>query len=148
MPISTLSPLGFAVTAPSALASPSPFLADNIDPNTRDFRSMTTGSDPTDDAVQFAIGVVRGTGAAVVNDGMAPVPSKLDDSTAGVIDSDARAALAHLQQLGDVRVKKVGVDVPPGIQSAVLYVEYVNLRAPGQEVRTARITPRTLTGAG
>ena len=51
---STLNPLGFFV-APSALGPPSPLLADNVDPVTRDFRDLFEGADPIDDSVQVAM---------------------------------------------------------------------------------------------
>jgi hypothetical protein len=50
MPIpSTSTPIGYGVSAPSLLDAPSSILADNIDPNTHDYLSVTVGRDPTDE---------------------------------------------------------------------------------------------------
>ena len=113
----------------------SPLLADNIDPRTRDFRSLEVGADVVDAQVQVALQVVRGSGASVLNDGMRRAPRKMLDSFSRDIEAEARVALARLVASGDVRLARVKVTDQSSEQTGAVEVRYVNLRVTSNQVR-------------
>lgn len=150
---STLNPLGFFV-APSALGPPSPLLADNIDPKTRDFRDLFEGSDPIDDSVQVAVMTTRGSGGSVLTTGIKLGRRKMTTDLQATLDGDARQALRLLTTNRDIDIKSItfgtdaGNGVPTGTvdeanQSAQLNIDYRNLRAFDLKVRRFQLAPRT-----
>lgn len=136
-------PPGFFLRAPVSEGTPSPLLADNIDPATRDFADLFVGVDPIDAQVQLAVTTIRGSGAAVLEDGITITPTKMGDSYRAQLLADARAALARLVRNGDVRL--LGVELlldDQGNQTSLLGVQYVNLRAvDGSTRRVVAPTP-------
>ena len=148
---STLNPLGFFV-APSALGPPSPLLADNVDPVTRDFRDLFEGADPIDDSVQVAVMTTLGSGGSVLQTGIRLNRRKLTTDIQNSLSGDMRAALKTLVTNRDIDIKSItfGVDsagrptgtVDESTQSAQLNIEYRNLRAFDLKVRTLQLAPR------
>ncbi len=148
---STLTPLGFFV-APSALGPPSPLLADNVDPVTRDFRDLFEGADPIDDSVQVAVMTTLGSGGSVLQTGIRLNRRKLTTDIQNSLTGDMRAALKTLVTNRDIDIKRItfGVDangqptgtVDESTQSAQLNVEYRNLRAFDLKVRSLQLAPR------
>lgn len=136
----TLGTLGALAVSPASLGHPLILLAEDVDPATRDLRSLFTGVDPIDAQVQVALDRVRGSGAAVVEDGMAAPPDKMLDSLAADLEREARVALSRLVRNGDVRVKRCTVLVDPGHQTAQIIVEYFNLRLDATGVRQALVS--------
>lgn len=136
----TLGTLGALAVVPAALGKPSILLAEDVDPATRDLRSLFTGADPIDAQVQVALDRVRGSGAAVLEDGMAAPPDKMLDSLAADLEREARVALSRLVRNGDVRVKRCVVIAEPQNQTAQIVVEYVNLRLDSGSTRRALVS--------
>ncbi len=150
---STLSPLGF-FAAPSALGPPSPLLADNIDPKTRDLRDLFEGADPVDDSVQVAVMTTLGSGGSVLQTGIRLNRSKMTTDIQDSLEGDVRAALKTLIVNRDIDIKRItfGTDplqngrptgtVDEANQTAQLNVEFRNLRAFDLKVRSIQIAPR------
>lgn len=137
---STVNRIGFFIRAPSALAPPPPLLADNIDPETRDFADLFTGADPIDAAVQLALTTVRGSGASVEGDGIKLSPDKMTASLENQLESDARLALRRLTRAGDIRIVAVTFDInDESNQTVQLRVAYKNLRAVDSVTRTSAV---------
>ena len=138
--------MGFFVRAPVALGNPSPILADNIDPETRDFASLAKGADPIDAQVQLAVTTQRSSGAAVIEDGVAVTPTKMDRSVENQIAADYRQALQRLVRRGDIRITQISFDRnEPENQTVQVRIAYVNLRAADGQVRTFDV-PKNLPG--
>lgn len=136
---STSSAIGQFVP-PSALGPPSPLLADNIDLLTRDYADLFTGQDPVDAAVITALSTSRSSGAAVLEFGLAPPPSKMDGSHQLIVDSQVRAALKHLIDGRDVALLGVEVQIDDeALQTYQVAVNYRNLRALDGKTRTTAI---------
>jgi hypothetical protein len=140
----TGSSLGFFIQSPGALPNPSPLLADNIDPETNDFASLFKGTNVIDAQVIVAVTFRRGTGTAVLEDGILLTSRKITISTKREIEADVRIALRRLIKNGDIRLESVdfgdddeGID--PGNQTTNFLVSYVNLRALDRKVRTVEI---------
>lgn len=139
MPSITAGSLGFFVTAPGALSPPSPLLADNINPETRDFASLEIGSDVVDAQVIIAVGTIRNSGPSVVNVGIDLTSDKMDEQFKRRTESDVQIALRTLISNGDIRLIGVTFDFDePENQFAQARVQYVNLRAADL---TTRSTP-------
>ena len=142
---STLNPLGFFV-APSALGPPSPLLADNVDPKTKDFASLFVGADPVDDAVQVALMTNRGSGGSVLQTGIKLGRRKMTADLRVVLEGDVRQALKVLTDNKDIDFKRISFgqddgtgqptgDVDEANQTAQINIEYRNLRAFDLKVR-------------
>jgi hypothetical protein len=138
------SSLGFFIKSPGALPNPSPLLADNIDPETNDFASLFNGMNVIDAQVIVAVTYVRGTGAAIQEDGILFTSRKITASTPREIEADVRIALGRLIRNADIRLVSVdfgddneGID--PGNQVVNMLIKYVNLRALDQQVRIVEI---------
>ncbi len=142
---STLGSLGFFV-APSQLGPPSPLLADNIDPRTKDFRDLFEGADPVDDQVQVTVMTNLGSGGSVLQTGIRLNRRKMLNDLRDTLEGDVRQALKLLTTNGDIDFKRItfgGPDPagdPTGIidessQSAQINIEYRNLRAFDVKVR-------------
>lgn len=140
----TGSEIGFFIRSPGALGPPSPLLADNIDPETNDFASLTVGMNVIDSQVVVAVTYLRGSGAAIMEDGIKFTSRKMTDSMKREIKADVKIALGRLIRNGDILFRGVnfgtndeGID--PGHQQTNILVSYVNLRALDERVRTISI---------
>ena len=152
--VSTLSPLGFFV-APSALGPPSPLLADNVDPVTRDFRDLFEGANPVDDQVQVTIMTTLGSGGSVLQTGIRLNRRKMVADLQNSLEGDVRQALKPLVTNRDINFKRItfGTDptqtgnptgtVDEANQTAQINIEYRNLRALDSKVRALQLAPRT-----
>lgn len=149
---STLNPLGFFV-APSALGPPSPLLADNIDPVTRDFRDLFEGADPIDDSVQVAVMTTLGSGGSVLQTGIRLNRRKMLPDLQDTLEGDVRQALKLLVTNRDINFKRITFgepdangepsgEVDEANQTAQINIEYRNLRAFDLKVRQLQIAPR------
>ena len=144
---STLSPVGFFIAAPARLGPPSPLLADNIDPKTKDFRDLFVGADPVDDQVQVAMMTNLGSGGSVLDTGIRLTRRKMVTDLKDTLEGDARQALRKLNRARDIQF--AGITFGPGDprtgqptgeldeanQSAQINIEYRNLRALDPKVR-------------
>lgn len=136
----TTGALGFFIKAPGELGPPSPLTADNIDPTTRDFASLTEGADVIDAQVQLAMTTVRNSGPSVENDGIRITSTKMDAGLQRRMESDVRLALRRLVRQRDIRITSVVFDeVDEANQFAQIRVRYQNLRAISQRSRTAHV---------
>ncbi len=142
---STLSPLGFFVP-PSSLGPPSPLLADNIDPTTKDFRDLFEGADPIDDQVQVAMMTNLGSGGSVLSTGIRLTRRKMIDDLGTMLQGDVRQALKTLTDNRDISFKRISLggddgtgqptgEVDEANATAQVNVEYHNLRAFDPNVR-------------
>ncbi len=150
---STLSPLGFFI-APSAVGPPSPLLADQVDPKTRDFADLFVGADPIDDSVQVAVMTTLGSGGSVLQTGIRLDDNKMTTNIQDSLEGSMRAALKTLIVNRDIDIKRItfGTDptqtgrptgtVDEANQTAQLNVEFRNLRAFDLKVRIVQIAPR------
>lgn len=117
--------------APVELIGPSKppaILADDIDPETGDFRSLLSGVHPVDGMVVTAFRTRRGSGASVEN-----VGHRFHEITHVNIDIDARIryeyerTLSVLVKRGLVRIDAIHVDASG--DSATSYCLYTNIRS-------------------
>lgn len=143
---STLNPVGFFIAAPGRLGPPSPLLADNIDPKTKDFRDLFVGADPIDDQVQVTIMTNLGSGGSVLATGIRLTRRKMVSDLQDTLEGDVRQALSRLSQARDIQFARItfGQDIGNGQpsgevdeanQSAQINVEFRNLRALDPKVR-------------
>lgn len=137
----TGSPAGFFIASPGALTSPSSLLADNIDPDTNDFASLFTGMDVIDAQVLVAVTIVRGSGPAVIEDGIKFTSRKMTESIKTEVEADVRTALQKLINNGDIEFTEIDFgdddeNIDPSNQVVNTRVEYVNLRARDSTVRS------------
>lgn len=135
MPGPAFPPAGFSpffipqnfvdVTAPPAL------LADAIHPATGEYLSITRGFDPTDAAVCAALGIIRGTGAAVMETGQRVSDAKkVLPETSRFLRQEVELALKHLVDSQQIRLVDVSTRIADGQNGedwAELVVKYTNL---------------------
>ena len=134
--------MGFFIAAPSSVGPPPAILADNIDPETRDFASLAIGADVIDAQVQLAITTQRASGAAVIEDGIALSPRKMTASFQNEMEADARTALKRMTRNGDIRLVNVVFDSSDEAnQTAQMRIRYENLRAADGKIRTSKPLP-------
>lgn len=159
-PGSTLSSIGFFVESPGQLGDPSPLLADNIDPQTNDYRDLFVGVDPIDDQVLVTAMTRRGSGGSVLDVGVRITPTKILPSTQDQLTGDYRLAFARLIKARDISFARVsfgyddGAGNPSGEndeanQAVQMNIEYRNLRALDNKIRrvTLKAQPQiTVTG--
>lgn len=127
---SLLGPLGFFIQAPGMLTPPSPVLADNINPSTRDFASLFVGADVIDAQVQLALSTIKGSGISVTEDGISNLPSKMTTSYKRELAASARFALRRLIRAGDIQLRDVLFDIDDeSTQTTQMRVVYRNLRS-------------------
>jgi hypothetical protein len=121
---------GYKVRPPSALAPNSPRLADNIDPQTRDFATIETGADPVDAQVVLALLVVRNSGPSVAEVGNRLIDiRKMDETAQTRAESDIRRALSRLVKNRDIEISSITWDYwEPGTQFGQIRVCWKNLR--------------------
>ena len=132
MPAPIIPPPGMpppAITGGVELIGPSKppaILADDIDPQTGEFRSLLRGVHPVDGMVVFALRTQRGTGASVPDVGSELATlDKVDDAFPQRIKFEIQAALAPLVKRKLVRI---GAIVSASADdSASAYCEYTNL---------------------
>ena len=119
-----------------ALGLPPPLIAEDFDYRTpRDLKSGLVPADTIDAQVQYALVVVRGTGAAALDHGQQfGKVRKLSDEAGVLIKQEARTALARLVRNGDIRITRL--DVLEGHDWAEVQIDYVNLRARGDQRRS------------
>ena len=125
------------------LPAPSPLLADYLDPTSNDFVSLFTSLDPIDLQVVLALKLVRGSGAAVTEDGNNLMDiRKISSTILSEISSEVNIALARLIRNGDIRYRGLKNEtVDAGNQYVQWTVEWNNLRAfNAGQVRTAALT--------
>ncbi len=150
-PGTALAPAGFFVTAPSQLGPPSPLLADNIDPKTKDFRDLFVGSDPIDDQVQVVATTRRGSGGSVLDIGLRLSRNKLVSDIQDQVEGDMRQAFAMLIRNRDINFKRVSFGGPgpngeptgetdESEQELQVNIEYRNLRALDPKVRRLQLS--------
>jgi len=104
---------------------PPGILADAIDPSTGEYLSISRGFEPTDAAVLAALGIERGSGAAVESVGHRFGDLKiLDPSAPGFIVAETQRALGDLVRDGRIKLEKV----TPLVENdwAEVQVTYVN----------------------
>jgi hypothetical protein len=137
----------FVYLPPSQVGDPSPLLADNISPSTRDFADLFVGMDPTDAAVQVAVSTTRGSGASVREDGIRLTGRKMLSNAEATMEADVKQALGRLTRQRDIKIVGVtfgGPDIAgnatgsfdPSTQTAQLNLQYQNLRSLDPRVRT------------
>lgn len=127
----TLTPVGFGVTPVGALGAPSPLLADNIDPTTHDYVSLTVGVDPIDAQVINALKISRASGAAVLTVGnqFAQV-RKMTRSVNRELESLVRIALKRLIDNEDITYVGTEFDtIDFGTATVEMTVQWINRRS-------------------
>lgn len=150
-PGSALAPAGFFIASPGSLGPPSPLLADNIDPKTKDFRDLFVGADPIDDQVQVVATTRRGSGGSVLDIGLRLSRDKLVSDIQDQIEGDMRLAFARLIRNRDINFKRVSFGGPDANgeptgetdesdQSLQVNIEYRNLRALDPKVRKLQLS--------
>jgi len=151
IPKAGMSPLSFFVASPGSLAAPSPLLADDIDPYTHDFASITTGVDPIDAQVLTALTTLRDSGASVDGIGIRITDTKILADIVLTLTSAVKQALSTLIANRDIQLVKVdfgddaeGVD--PENQAVNFAVKWVNLRALDQAVRQVDVPLTSVRG--
>jgi len=143
-------PGGFFFAAPSQLGAPSPLLADNIDPRTKDFRDLFVGADPVDDQVQVSVMTSLGSGAAVLDIGIRLSRNKMTTDLEDTLKGDVRQCLRRQVAARDIRIESVSIGGPNASgqpsgsfdeanQFAQLNVQYRNLRALDPKVRSVQV---------
>lgn len=145
----------FTFLPPSKVGPPSPLLADNIDPQTRDYADIFTGMDITDAAVVVAVTTTRGSGAAVRNDGLRVSIKKMTSDAPRILESNLRQSLVRLTRARDITILGVSIGEPDAYgkpsgsfnestQSGQINLRYRNLRAFDARVKTVPLSPRSV----
>lgn len=134
---------------PNQVGFPSPLLADNIDPTTKDFRDLFIGMDPVDAAVQVAVTTTRGSGSCVRDVGLRLNERKLGTTFKRITEADMRLALKPIVDRRDISIEQIsfGVDAygnPTGEvlewdASAQINVSFINLRAFDSKTRRLKL---------
>lgn len=122
---------------------PVAILADDIDPKTGEFRSITRSANMTEALVNYLLSVQRGSGAAVRSFGhrLRELRQVEDDSTE-LAESYVRAALEPATRSGMVRIDRLTIEVNPGDGTQVdAHVQYVDLLERRIEARNKTFTP-------
>jgi len=127
---STVTALGDAVTQTQPAITDNPITADFIDPATGDYASMVKGLNPIDAQVILAMSTIRGSGAAVMEDGcnLASI-DKIRSTVRREVESEVRFALRRLIQNKDVALVGFEVDPNPTETQVSVQIDYKNLRA-------------------
>lgn len=127
---STLTALGDAVTMTQPAITDNPITADFIDPATGDYASMTKGLNPIDAQVILAMSTVRGSGAAVMEDGcnLASI-DKIRNTIRREVESEVRFALRRLIQNHDIAIVRFEVEPNQSATQVDVVLDYQNLRA-------------------
>lgn len=140
---STVTPLGRAPSVTEPYTTYSPITADYIDPTTQEYLSLTKGMDPIDAQVLIALKTIRGSGAAVMEDGHRLKDiRKITRDVVMRVQAEVRNTLGLLVRNRDIRIDTIEVTVRKGSQQVDLQLDYYNLRArePGRTSIKAVIT--------
>jgi len=138
---STVSAIGVSVSVTLPVETFSPITADYIDPATGDYVSMTSGLDPIDAQVVIALNTVRGSGAAVKDEGNnLESVRKIGETVQREIESEVRVALKRLIENGDIKLGTFTFDIQPSNHYVNATVNYQNLRARSNRAVTLVIT--------
>lgn len=144
----------FFFAPPSQSGPPSPLLADNIDPRTRDFADLFVGADPVDAQVQVAVSTTLGSGPCVQDVGIRVTRNKMTEDFPGSIQNDVRQALTRQVKARDISIAGVTIGEPVGLtgkasgvvnesaQAVQVNVQYRNLRALDPRVRSQPIATK------
>ena len=100
----------------------------------RDLKSVMKPADPIDAQVQYAMVVVRRSGAAATVGQRFRDTRKIDDTAKILLAQEARTALHHLVRNGDIQIRRLEVTVYPP-DSAEVEIDYLNRRARGKQER-------------
>jgi hypothetical protein len=113
--------------------------AESINFKTKDVDTLLGGMDPIDQQVQEALGRLRGSGAAVTQDGQRFLDvKKLDDSAPTLLEGEARTALARLVANGDITIESVRVEQDSSGQWGEVFIDLFNNRIPNSKKQTVK----------
>ncbi len=129
-PAAGASPLSSWQHAPPPTVLRASYLADDVDPQTGEVTSLTTGIDPTDAALIAQMRIERGSGAAVLSDGTAlRAIENIDTDTEAQIRFELMRILQPFIDRREIELVKLQIsagDDAPDLAGA--FVEYRNLR--------------------
>lgn len=129
---STVTALGSGVSPTLPAITENPITADYIDPATGEYASMVQGLNPIDAQVILAMTTIRGSGAAVKDQGQRLSDiDKIRKTVEREIQSEVRLALKQLIQQHDIRLGTFAFDKQPSNDYVGVVIEYTNLRAGG-----------------
>ena len=127
---STVSPLGSAVSQTLPAVTDNPITADFIDPATGDFASMVQGLNPIDAQVILSLSTVRGSGAAVMEEGNSLMGiDKIRPTVQREVQSEVRFALRRLTANRDIRIESFEIEADRANAQVNVVLNYTNLRA-------------------
>ena len=137
-----MNPIGGSVASPASMSKPTPLLAPKIDPNTNDFYSLFEGMDPVDYQVVLAMKIERNSGPSVVNHGQELQKiRKITGSTENEVKDQVRLALDRLIKNRDIRYTGTNsLEIDSGNQAVHVMVEWINLRAFDNAVRSSELS--------
>lgn len=123
------------------------FLADAIDPETRDYRSIARGVDPVEAQALEALMVQRRTGSAVMDDGISLADLKIVDDS---FDATVKAEIAYAWRrlIADQKLEIVSVTRRDDETQQLIDIRIKNLTAQaGDQGRTLTLPLLQLQGA-
>ena len=127
IPYAGLSPAAaFTISGFAAQVKPPAILADLIDPETRDYASLTQSQGIADGMVIHALSVHRGTGAAVLDTGhRLRELRQVDERSPVTTESVLREAMQHAKDSGAAEFRRIEAEVDSGdptqVNSAVVF---------------------------
>lgn len=112
---------------------PVPILADDIDPKTGEYRSITRSANLSDATVSYLLSIQRGSGAAVRSFGhRLREIRQVEEQSVELVASYLRQALEPATKSGMIRLDKVtatvNVDDPTQVDPVVQYVDLLERR--------------------
>ncbi len=139
-----LVPLNYVIEG-----EPPAFLADAIDPRTGEFLSIEQGFDPTDAWVLHQLGLARGTGSAVLDDGrdFSDV-THVDDRRQRILDQEIRRPLRRLVEEREIEILKLTIEKPAGdaFEAKLSYRQLANgVERTGVELPLGNLTTRAVS---
>ena len=144
IPQGGLTPLSaYTLTEQNERTAPPAILADDIDPDTGDFRSITSSARIADGMVVHALRTQRGTGAAVRELGQRwREITHVDDQSPELVESLTREALQLARDAGVVRLVSAAAQVDEQDPSQVNHeIKFQDLLAPpNDDVRRLTFT--------
>lgn len=141
IPPAGVSPASFFVPGVAFVSPEQPpaLLADDIDPKTGELATLFTAPHPVHAAIQFAVRVRKGSGAAVQDIGhLYDRIKKKTDRTARELRDEAERLFKPFVDREDITVESIEEDLDQGFDGAAQRVKYRN-RITGQ---TEDIRPR------
>lgn len=120
---------------------PVPILADDIDPNTGEFRAIDRSATIADGLVVTLMRTQRGSGAAVLQFGQRFRELRnVESNTAEVAESMAREALQPARDAGIVEFQELSASVnaedPTQVDTTIDYLDLLVPRAKGERKQT------------